>query len=273
MIVPTDIFDLQDVSSVDYSICTLVTDMQQYQAMLESYEKRGFSRERCEFLYLDNSDGNKLDGYKAVNRFLRQSRGRYVIFCHQDVLLIDEIQRLDEAIAEMDVHDENWAVLGNAGGEFPGKMAVRITDAAYGENASIGAFPAKVSSVDENFLVVKAEANLAVSNDIEGFHLYGTDLCVIADILGFNAYVIDFHLHHVGGESMRFHVEKRVDTSPNNFKVMRLRYIKKYQYALRPRWIQTTCTLLQISGSPFRNSWANHKYIFSIQKKITRWFR
>jgi hypothetical protein len=268
-----EIVDDQNVSSVDYSICTLVTDFGQYHEMLESFSQSGFDESRCEFLHLDNSNGNKLDGYKAVNRFLRQAQGRYVVFCHQDVLLIDDINRLDCVIKDMDVYDPRWAVLANAGGEAPGKIAVRITDAPYGKNAKIGVFPAKVDSVDENFIMVKAEANLAVSNDMEGFHLYGTDLCLVADLLGYNSYVVDFHLHHLGGESMKFHVEKKVDTSPNNFKATRQRYIKKYQRAFRPRWIQTTCTLMHVSGSSFRNFWANHKYAFSVQKKIARWFR
>ena len=56
----------------------------------------------------------------------------------------------------------------------------------------LGELPAKVHTVDENFIVVRRATNLSLSHDLDGFHLYGTDLCVIADILGGNCYVIDF---------------------------------------------------------------------------------
>jgi NaMN:DMB phosphoribosyltransferase len=44
--------------------------------------------------------------------------------------------------------------------------------------------------------LIKKQANLAVSSDLRGFHFYGADICLIASILGYNAYVIDFHLYH-----------------------------------------------------------------------------
>ncbi len=260
-------------TGIDYSICTLVTDHQQYQEMLDSYAEAGFTEDRCEFIYLDNASQNKYDAYVGINKFLRAAKGKYIILCHQDLLLHDhDIHRLDAVIKEMDALDERWAVLGNAGGVAPGKMAIRITDPPYGPNTTIGKLPAKVGSLDENFILLKADANLGVSNDIKGFHFYGTDLCIMADILGYNAYVVDFHLHHIGGETIRNIENKVTDTSPTNFNAMKKAFINKYQRAYRPRWIQTTCTIMHISGSGFRNAWANRKFIFSVQKRWNRWF-
>lgn len=260
-------------NEIDYSICTLVTNHQQYQDMLGSYRAAGFDDSRCEFIYLDNSQQNKYDAYVGINKFLRVAKGKYIILCHQDLLLHDhDIHRLDEVIKEMDAYDDCWAILGNAGGMAPGQMAIRITDPCYGPNTTIAELPAKVGSLDENFILLKADANLGVSKDIKGFHFYGTDLCIMADILGYNAYVVDFHLHHIGGETIRNIEKKVVDTSPSNFNAMKAAFIKKYQRAYRPRWIQTTCTIMHISGSGIRNLWANRKFIFSVQKRINRWF-
>ena len=47
--------------------------------------------------------------------------------------------------------------------------------------------------------MVNNTANLAISNNIGGFHLYGSDLCIIADILGYSSYVINFHVYHKSG--------------------------------------------------------------------------
>ena len=56
--------------------------------------------------------------------------------------------------------------------------------------------PLKAISVDESFVVMKSTANLATSSDLSGFHLYGTDICLLADIRGFNTYIIDFLFIH-----------------------------------------------------------------------------
>ena len=63
----------------------------------------------------------------------------------------------------------------------------------WNEPTCWGELPAKVHTLDENFIVVRRAANLSLSHDLDGFHLYGTDLCLIADVLGGNRYVIDFH--------------------------------------------------------------------------------
>ena len=256
----------------DFSICTLVTDQRQYAEMLASFEKAGFSGDRCEFIYIDNSNGNKYDAYDGLNQFLQLAKGKYIILCHQDLLLHDDgIGRLDQIIAEMDALDEHWAVLGNAGGIVPGKRAIRITDPFYGENARVGSFPARVVGLDENFMLVKRAANLALSRDIGGFHLYGTDLCVIADVLGYSAYAVDFHLHHVCGEVLKNVGRKAVET-PMSFNSIRERFIKKYQRAFRSRWLQTTCTIVHISGSRVGNSFGNRKLMCSIMKRVHRLF-
>ena len=87
--------------------------------------------------------------------------------------------------------------------------------------------PYWVSRLPERSLTGRA-ANLAVSRDLHGFHMYGADLCLIADILGWSAYVIDFHLHHTspGYVDVTYH-QAKADLR------------NKYQRAFRPRWIKT----------------------------------
>lgn len=77
------------------------------------------------------------------------------------------------------------------------------------------------------------------SRDLSGFHLYGADICLVADVLGWSAWVIDFHIEHLS--------PGRKDAS---FAEAEVRFREKWSRALRPRWLQTTCTLLRLSGNP-----------------------
>ncbi|MCW9023539.1 MAG: hypothetical protein OQK73_02545 [Gammaproteobacteria bacterium] len=269
-----EIDSIKEKNTPSFSVFSLVTDHEQYRDMLKSYLEAGFTIENTEFFYVDNSNTNKHDAYTGTRNFFNIARGKYLILSHQDILLHDHKRpQLEQVITEMDQLDPNWAILGNAGGIVPGKLAVRITDYPYGENVTIGNLPAKVTCVDGNFMLIKREAHIGLSRDLRGFHFYDIDLCLLADIMGYSSYVVDFHLHHAGGESVRGVGKKADESSPFTFNNLRKSFIKKYQRAFAPRWIQTTCTMMHISGSRLRNQLLNHKHIFSVQKRIHRWFK
>lgn len=231
--------DLAPRRPIRFSICTLVTDLEEYAGMVASFRERGFAGPDCEFLYLDNSQSNAFDAFAGYNLFLTEAQGDYVILCHQDILLLEQGRAALEArMAELDGLDPAWALCGNAGGAQSGGLAVRITD-PHGADQSVGTFPARAAALDENFIVARRDANLALSHDLHGFHLYGTDLCIVADMLGRSAYVIDFHLHH-----------KSAGKTDGSFYAARLAALAKYRRAFRTRWIRTTCTTFLVSGLP-----------------------
>ena len=66
-----------------FSVCTLVTNKQEYAEMIDSFHKAGFTDDHSEFLYADNSEGNQYDGFKGVRAFLTKASGKYIIICHQ----------------------------------------------------------------------------------------------------------------------------------------------------------------------------------------------
>jgi hypothetical protein len=178
-----------------YSICTMVTRHDEYEAMVASFRAGGF--DDAEFLHVDNSSKNVADAYTALNLFLAEARRPYLILCHQDILLLEDgRQRLDQLVAELSAKHPKWALAGNAGVTPGGRQAIRITDPHGSNQARGGPFPVRAAALDENFIVARRSANLALSIDLSGFHLYGTDMCLHADSLGWEAYVIDFHLHH-----------------------------------------------------------------------------
>lgn len=243
--------------SKQFSICSLVTNMDEYREMVSSFQTAGFNDEKAEFLYANNTQGNRYDGFSGVKHFLTHAIGQYIIICHQDILLThDTIETLLARLEELSTLDPNWAIVGNAGYQGLTHKAVRISD-PYGQNTSIGTFPSRVQTLDENFLVIRKSANLSISNDLYGFHFYGADLCLIADMLGYNAYVIDFHLYHKSG-----------GTCNESFFAAKERLISKYQRALETKFIRTTCSPLFLSHSKLLNIFCNKKIMVSLKKRF-----
>lgn len=221
-----------------FTVGTLVTDPDQYRALTASFQDAGFDPDDTEFLFVDNTSADQTDAFAGLNQILNAAQGEYVILCHQDVRLIDDRAVLETRLAALNDVDPDWAVAGNAGGTGPGRLAIRITD-PHGRDRRLGPFPARVSSLDENFIVVRRSARIGFSRDLAGFHFYGADICLSADVMGYAAYVIDFHLDHLS--------PGRKDQT---FARMQGAFRRKWSRALRPRWLQTTCSLVRLAGTP-----------------------
>ncbi len=221
-----------------FSICTLVSKPVEYQGMLNSFIEAGFDSDLCEYLCVDNSESNTYDAFAGLNRFLRTAKGKYIIICHQDIVLHDHtINELNIRISEMDDIDTTWGILSNAGGINLKHVAMHLTQNS-GNRLFEKHLPLKACTVDENFILVKSEANLATSNNLNGFHMYGTDICLIADTLGFSSYIIDFNLTH-----------KSNGNADESFYKLRKELINKYREAFRGRFMSTTITRFYISGN------------------------
>jgi hypothetical protein len=245
-----------------YSICTCVTDLSQYREMVASFWAAGFVGSGIEFLYVDNTEGNSLDAFAAYNLFLRAARGRYVILCHQDIVLRDDCAKLDRLIAETEEYDRDWGLLGNAGGINFASLSIRLPARWGGAQRIGGPFPTRVWSLDENFIIARASANLALSRDLSGYHLYGADICMVADILGYHSYVIDFHVWHKGNGFQDI-----------SFYMLRREIIQKYRRALRTRAVATTCTQVVLSGSRVWSSVGNTSLVRQLIRFILRMYR
>jgi hypothetical protein len=252
---------------IAFSIATLVNDRAEYEAMVVSFRAGGFDGDDCEYLFVDNTAANTLDGYTGLARLLDEADGTYVILCHQDVRLIkDGRAALEARLADLEARSPDWALAGNAGGIAPGRLAARISDPHAPDQHPIP-LPARVHSLDENFIVVRRAARISPSRDLAGFHFYGTDLCLQAELAGWSAHVIDFHLRHLspGHRSAAFFAAQDA---------IRLKYAR----ALRPRWVQTTCALLPIAGSDWLSvlgSWvaAHYARIARRLPRATGWTR
>ncbi len=231
----------ESVFPVEFTFCTLVTDFREYEKFLLSCENMGFCQQDCEFLIVDNTESNQMDAYAAINRMLAEARGRYVVLCHQDVELLEARGILEHQLAYLEVHAPDWALAGNAGGDDR-QLHIRITD-PHGADQHSGDLPARVFSLDENFIVVNGARRIAASGDMRGFHLYGLDLCVVADVLGYSSWVIGFHVLH----KSRGNVGERDSESALAFYPSRQRLVDKYRRAFRRRRVRTTCTRVTLA--------------------------
>ena len=223
-----------------YTIATLVSNRAHCDAMLASFRAGGFTDRDCEYLFIDNTGPLQSDAYRGLNAALNAAHAPIVILCHQDVRLLEDGRKvLDQRLSELEHHDANWALAGNAGGVAPGRLALCITD-PHGKAQRVGSFPAKVSSLDENFIVVRRDARIGFSRDLSGFHFYGADICLHAAHMGYAAYVIDFHLEHLSPGNSK----------DKSFAVAQAKFRTKWSRAFTPRWVQTTCALIHLTGGP-----------------------
>lgn len=229
-----------------FSVCTLVNDPAQHAAMMASFQAGGFGPDTTEFLAIDTRQEPGCDAFRGIARLRLAARGRYVVLCHQDVrLLRDGAAELLARLRELDGLDPDWALAGNAGGTPEGDLAIRISD-PHGEDQRRGVLPARAASLDENFLVLRRAAPVGLSADLQGYHLYGADLCLQARLAGRSAWVVDFHLRHLspGSTDASFHAAKA-------------QFEAKYAGLLGALdVIRTTCTKLRLRRGGLARWWA-----------------
>lgn len=250
MAIPTFLSATPAPTELQFSVCTIVTNLVEFEEMKTSFEKCGFDQ-NCEYLVADNTKGNQFDAYTAINRFLKEAKGEFIIISHQDVRCIDQSSVLIRILQELSVKDPQWAVCGNAG------AAGYHLDVRYivngGKTITHENLPARVLALDENLLIIRRSANLVVSSDLSGFHFYAADLCLLADYLGYHCYVIPFMVEHL---------------SLGNLKDLALhknRFLDKYGYKLRSRFIQTPSTKFVLCRSARRNRINNGSFFFLVK--------
>lgn len=246
-----------------FSICTLVTNEAQYRDMYKSFCRGGFDGADVEFLYIDNSKGNLFEAYDGLNCLISHARGRYFILCHQDVFLIkDDRETLLTRLRELETLDPNWALAGNAGGVDHQRAAHKITS-RDGIEYDSKELPKRVITLDENFIVMKSSSRLGFSRDLSSFHFYGTDICLQAECRGWSAYVIDFHLRHVG-----------IGTINEEFRETHQDLEEKYAAFFTPRTLRTTCTTVFPEPSPTKRALKKHvRTIRWHRRAIWKWLR
>ena len=240
--------------SKQFSVCTIVNDADEYALMQQTFIQNGFDAD-CEYLIADNTKGNQFDAYEAINHFIKKAIGKYIIIVHQDVRVIDNKVKLIDCLNELEDFDKNWAVCGNAGGVAYHENILYLIEGDT-ETLTKEKLPKRVRTLDENFLIIKSDAALSVSLDLEGFHLYGTDICLLAQIKGYGCYVIPFLVQHISKGNLKHLADYEHE------------FIETYGHKLDFGFIQTTCTRFYLSNSFKKNRFFNHPIVFFFVKRL-----
>ncbi|MFZ1814408.1 MAG: FkbM family methyltransferase [Rhizobiaceae bacterium] len=220
-----------------YSFCTLVNDTGQYKAFVREFQEVGFTDDICEFLFVDNSKANQFDAYTGLNHMIGLARGQYIILCHQDLFALDDESRLSGLLGELERTDPNWAVASNVGCRADGAFSGVFKD-AMNRLHQFSSQAEPVNSVDEHFIVLKASAQIGFSRDLTGFHMYGTDIVLQAQLAGMSAYSIPFAVWHLG--------TGRMGTA---FEICKKQFEAKYARTFVPRKIRTTVTTTRVGNA------------------------
>lgn len=193
-----------------FTVVTLVASQARYDRLRASFFTSGFDADRTEFVEIDNRTDNVTDGYGALYAVANRIRGRYVLLTHDDIELThDGCDRLLDLLENLDTRDPHWMIAGNAGATERHRLVRHIDDPKLQER--MGTDPVPVVSLDENFLVMPVDRLPFASLDLQGFHLFATDMCLQARARGGSAYVIPFLLHHhsSGQLDASYHVAAR----------------------------------------------------------------
>lgn len=124
----------------------------------------------------------------------RSDKADILIFAHQDVYLPPNWEsQLRKAIAYLNEHHPNWAVLGPTGrmvgsNEHVGRVWSR---GIYREIGRVLDRPVEATALDEMVLVLRRNTGLRFDPDLPTYHLYAADIILTAQTQGFSSYI--FH--------------------------------------------------------------------------------
>ncbi|MBW1739124.1 MAG: hypothetical protein JRJ69_16715 [Deltaproteobacteria bacterium] len=187
----------------------------------------------------------------AYNEALCRSSNEILVFAHQDVYLPRGWGvELQEAISLLNRKDPDWGVAGVYGVTETGKGAGYVY--STGLRRFVGqcfSAPLQVRTLDEMLLIVRRSSGLQFDEDLPGFHLYGTDICLEAQMRGMKNYVLPcFTLHN-----------------SNGVRHLPLSFWQAYLY-LRKKWrkqlpIMTPCTKITFACSPILRDFIRRRFL------------
>ncbi|HLV31774.1 MAG TPA: glycosyltransferase [Chitinispirillaceae bacterium] len=160
---------------------------------------------------------------EAFNNGVDKAKNDILVFCHQDVMLPKKWFNLFiESLHTIQKSDKNPGVIGCVGITTSGV----ITGHIYRHNRELvtsNIFPKKVRILDEMLISFRKSSNLRFDKELPGFLNYATDICLQAEELGYNNYVIN---------DPCFHNSKNHEELPKQFYIARKYLVKKWSNKL-----------------------------------------
>jgi glycosyltransferase involved in cell wall biosynthesis len=209
-----------------YSFITCISDPQVYsECTLRSINDQRQDHD-IEIIPIINND-NRYSASNALNIGIDTSRSDYLIFCHQDIRILDNwLYKLDRVIAEI---GDGWGILGAAGislkygrqdvGKWGGALeedTLAVGSVYDNDNGLLkepywngGKSTQPVHCVDECLFIMRKATGIRFDSTFNGFHFYGVDACLQARAAGYLIYAADLPLVHYGKYSASFSSDQR----------------------------------------------------------------
>lgn len=186
---------LTNVSDVDWTIATATNNQQ----ILDSCLLRSPDLPPADRVLIQRGYSSAAAAY---NDAIDRAQTDIVVLTHQDVFLpVGWVADVEKALQSLAQRDPNWAVLGAWGVAADGKRSGHLycTGSAVALGRQ-GLEPLAVRSLDEVLLIVRKSSGVRFDPTLPGFHMYGTDICLEAERLGFKSYAISaFFVHNTNG--------------------------------------------------------------------------
>jgi len=141
----------------------------------------------------------------AFNAAIEKAQSDLLVFVHQDVYLAPGwITSLQRALERLSKVDPNWGILGVWGvNKSPedGTGFLYCTANGWLGNGFEGVH--EVRTLDEVLLVMRKSSQLRFDEQLPGFHMYGSDICLEAHRHGMKSYSISaLCIHNTNGYRM-----------------------------------------------------------------------
>jgi glycosyltransferase involved in cell wall biosynthesis len=194
----------KDPRPVDFSIITIVHNLENYKSFCESLRQQ-YGSFSIEIIGIPNFFNFFKSAFKALNTAADLASGKNIIFCHDDITVTKEwLFKINKHCVELDAQNIPWGVLGPAGVfQTNNSSAFFLLDK---DNVPLwktlpnivhDSSRYEVAGLDELCLITKKSNNLRF-NDVQlsGFHFYGGNICLESQIRGLKVFAIDCYCHH-----------------------------------------------------------------------------
>ena len=134
----------------------------------------------------------------AYNQAIDECDAEWVLLAHQDVYLpIGFAARITDALDRLTQSAPDWAVAGVVGAtrasDVIGKVWCSGNARLIGDGIDL---PAQAASLDELIIIIRKASGIRFDAELPSFHLYGTDIILMAEAAGRTSWVVDAPVVH-----------------------------------------------------------------------------
>ena len=134
----------------------------------------------------------------AYNQALEECDTEWLLLAHQDVYLpIGFAERVTQALDQLSQTAPDWAVAGVVGATVTNDVVGQVWCSGNARLIGDGIdLPAQAASLDELIIIIRKASGIRFDAELPSFHLYGTDIILMAEAAGRSSWVVDAPVVH-----------------------------------------------------------------------------